>query len=188
MSLQDMPMLMAVSCLSPVSTQTCSVASSALAHETNAIRSCAGSHTLIPAIWSVWIVSGTPSWSLSSMAVAPRRNMSRSMSSAALSNASPRPSPVRARHLGLGFCAYTRARRARLHSTGCFNLCYKTAATVCLGYTRTRYVRQRHCINEGRSEGIHRGGHFGRARRGRAGEERLVHPGDLPAIVAHWSQ
>ena len=53
-------MLMAVSCLSPVST-----------------------HTAIPPRIICSIVSGTPSWSLSSMAVAPTRKRSFSMISAA---------------------------------------------------------------------------------------------------------
>ena len=68
MSRQEYPMLIAVSCRSPVSTQT-----------------------LIPAVCSVAIVSGTPSWSRSSIAVAPSSSRSRSTSSAARSSASTRP-------------------------------------------------------------------------------------------------
>lgn len=47
--------------------------------------------TLMPAICRVWIVSGTPSCSLSSIAVAPSKNRSFSINSAAWSRASPRP-------------------------------------------------------------------------------------------------
>lgn len=88
-SLQDMPMLIAVSCLSPVRTHTYSLSAPGSTQMTN-------KRTLMPAICSVWMVSGTPSWSLSSMAVAPSRNKSLSMSSAALSSASPRPLMVAA--------------------------------------------------------------------------------------------
>mmetsp|Transcript_9554 Transcript_9554/g.24922 ORF Transcript_9554/g.24922 Transcript_9554/m.24922 type:complete len:245 (-) Transcript_9554:1857-2591(-) len=58
------PMFSAVSCLSPVSTQI-----------------------LTPALARVAMASGTPTWSLSSMAVAPTTTMSLSTSSAALSSA-----------------------------------------------------------------------------------------------------
>lgn len=60
---QEYPMLIAVSWRSPVRTQT-----------------------LIPASIIVWIVSGTPSCNLSSIAVAPMRVKSLSISSAALSS------------------------------------------------------------------------------------------------------
>ncbi|CRK17067.1 hypothetical protein BN1708_017541 [Verticillium longisporum] len=70
-SLQLMPMLMAVSCRSPVRTQTLMLAS-----------------------WRVWIVSGTPSWRRSSMAVAPRRKKSCSIISEALSSSSARLPPT----------------------------------------------------------------------------------------------
>lgn len=70
---QLIPILIAVSCRSPVNTQI-----------------------LIPAICNVCIASGTPSCSLSSIAVAPSKNMSFSISSAAWSSASPRPLTVAA--------------------------------------------------------------------------------------------
>lgn len=83
----DSPILIAVSCRSPVNTHTYIRAPSgtAVAEIVKSVR------TLIPAICIVWIASGTPSCSLSSIAVAPRRNMSFSRISAALSSASPRP-------------------------------------------------------------------------------------------------
>ena len=62
-SLADLAMLMAVSTLSPVSTQS-----------------------LISALASSWIVSGTPSWNRSSMAVAPTISKSCSISAAASAN------------------------------------------------------------------------------------------------------
>ena len=62
-SFADFAILMAVSTLSPVSTQS-----------------------LISALASSWIVSGTPSWSRSSMAVAPTISKSLSMSAAASAN------------------------------------------------------------------------------------------------------
>ena len=66
-NLHDIPILMAVSCLSPVKTQI-----------------------LIPACCKVWIVSETPSCNLSSIAVAPSKNKSFSINSAAASNLSLR--------------------------------------------------------------------------------------------------
>mmetsp|Transcript_26498 Transcript_26498/g.68827 ORF Transcript_26498/g.68827 Transcript_26498/m.68827 type:complete len:322 (+) Transcript_26498:1185-2150(+) len=62
-NLADLAMLIAVSTLSPVSTQS-----------------------LISALANSWIVSGTPSWSRSSMAVAPTISKSRSISAAASAN------------------------------------------------------------------------------------------------------
>ena len=64
-SLQDLPMFTAVSCLSPVST-----------------------HTFIPACIKVFMVLGTPSYILSSIAVIPIISNSYSNSSANCSNCS----------------------------------------------------------------------------------------------------
>mmetsp|Transcript_29973 Transcript_29973/g.87282 ORF Transcript_29973/g.87282 Transcript_29973/m.87282 type:complete len:204 (-) Transcript_29973:1332-1943(-) len=72
-SLQEKPMLMAVAILSPVRTQS-----------------------LIPALFRFAIVSGTPSWRRSSMAVAPMRTSSFSMSAAALGISSSRSFEVAA--------------------------------------------------------------------------------------------
>ena len=81
-SLHEYPMLIAVSILSPVRTQT-----------------------LIPASFMNWIVSPTPSWSLSSIAVDPTRVKFFSNSSATLSICSSLPVIERFAYINLAFQA-----------------------------------------------------------------------------------